>query len=219
MIDLEFIIKYAPKLLLGATYSLSIAFFASLIGFFLGTLLGVIQSSKYKLLKALVTIYVTIIRGTPMLLQIMFLYLVLPSLGINISAFSTAILAIGMNSSAYVSQIIRSGIKSVSIGQIEAAKTLGINSWDLTRYIILPQALAIVLPSLGNELITLIKDSSLASLIGVMELYMQGNIIISQTHNAISTYILMGLIYLLITSILSYIVIKIENKMNKYAGN
>lgn len=217
MISINFIISILPTLLKGVVITLAIAFCSSVFGFIGGTLLAIAHSSKISWLKTLVYIYVTIIRGTPMLLQIMFLYLLLPTIGIYISAFSTVVLAIGLNSSAYISQIIRAGIKSVSKGQIEAAYTLGISSYDLIRYIILPQALQIVIPALGNEFITLIKDSSLASLIGVTELYMRGNIIISQTHNAIPVYITIGLLYLLLTTILSVIINKIENKMNPYA--
>lgn len=219
MITAEFISRYLPQLLHAALTSISIAFLAALLGFIGGTILGLVQSSKNKLLKNLVTLYVTIIRGTPMLLQIMFLYLMLPQININISAFTTAVIAIGINSSAYISQIIRSGIKSVSQGQIEAARTLGINNIDLIRYIILPQALRVVIPALANEFITLIKDSSLASLIGVVELYMQGNIIISQTHDALSVYLLIGIIYLIITTCLSVVVHQIEKRLNSYARN
>lgn len=219
MISFELIIKMLPDLIQGAFVSLAIAIFSALLGFAGGTLLGIAQSSNNKPLRWLITFYVTIIRGTPMLLQITFLYLMLPNIGINISAFATAVLAIGINSSAYVSQIIRSGIKSVPKGQIEAAYTLGINKFDLTRYIILPQALRIVIPALGNEFVTLIKDSSLASLIGVLELYKRGEIIISQTYNSISVYIATGLIYLVMTTILSVIVHKIEISMNKNVRN
>ncbi len=169
MIQGEFFARVFPQLLQGAGVTLIIAACASAIGFIGGTLLGVAQASNYKPLKIAVTIYVTIIRGTPLLLQIMFFFLMLTSIGINISALSTAILAIGINSSAYISQIIRSGIASVSRGQIEAARTLGVSKFDITRYIVLPQALRVVVPALGNEFITLIKESSLASAIGVME--------------------------------------------------
>ncbi len=219
LIDFEFILNILPQLLNAAVLSIAIAFGASIFGFIGGTILSLMQSSKSSLLKNLVLIYVTIVRGTPMLLQIMFFYLMLPNIGIFISAVSTAILAISCNSAAYISQIIRSGIQSVSKGQLEAAKTLKISQYNQIRYIILPQALKVVIPALGNEFITLIKDSSLASLIGVTELYMRGNIIISQTHNALPVYGTIGLIYLTITGILSFAVHKIENKMNAHAKN
>ena len=214
MTQSEFIAYIIPQLLKGAGISLIIAACSSAIGFFGGTLLGIAQSSSYKPLKIAVATYATIIRGTPLLLQITFFFLMLTSIGINISALSTAILAIGINSSAYISQIVRSGIASVSRGQIEAARTLGISSFDITKYIVLPQALRVVLPALGNEFITLIKESSLASAIGVMELYKQGDVIISQAYNALTVYMVTGLIYLAMTSLISLLFLKLEHSYN-----
>lgn len=219
MMQGEFLSHIFPQLLQGAGLTLTIAAGSSAMGFIGGTLLGIAQASSYKPLKIAVTVYVTIIRGTPLLLQIMFFFLMLSSLGIHISALSTAILAIGINSSAYISQIVRSGIQSVSRGQIEAAKTLGIGSFDITRYIVLPQALRVVVPALGNEFITLIKESSLASAIGVMELYMRGNVIISQAFNALTIYTVTGLMYLTMTSLVSIMVLKLEHSLNQHVRN
>ncbi len=215
MIDLELIKSVAPQLLTGALITLQIALFGSLFGFCGGTLLGIAQTSHSKILSYLVTIYVTIIRGTPMLLQIMFFFLMLPFIGIHISPLTTAIIAIGINSSAYISQIVRSGISSISKGQLEAATTLGISRYDTTRYIVLPQALRVVLPALGNEFITLIKDSSLASTIGVLELYKRGDIIVSQSYNALGVYTLVGILYLCMTSLVSLLFLKLEHSYNK----
>ncbi len=215
MIDIAFIKSAGPQLLEGALVTLQIAFFASIFGFIGGTLLGIMQSGTSRVLRFIVTVYITIIRGTPMLLQIMFFFLMLPHLGIFVSPLITAIIAISINSSAYISQIVRSGIASVSQGQIEAAQTLGLSRYDTVRYIILPQALRIVTPALGNEFITLIKDSSLASVIGVLELYMRGNIITSQAFNALGVYTLVGLIYLSITSLVSILFIKLEHSYGR----
>jgi arginine/lysine/histidine transport system permease protein len=217
MLDLAFLKSIAPQLLDGARLTLTIAAVSGIIGFFGGTLLGIAQSSQSRSLRILVALYTTIIRGTPLLLQIMFFYLMLSSIGIYISALGTAILAIGINSSAYISQIVRAGISSVSYGQIEAARTLGVSRYDITRYIVLPQALKIVIPALGNEFITLIKESSLASAIGVLELYMRGTIIISQAFNALTVYLVVGLMYLAMTSFVSLIMLKIEHSLSRDA--
>jgi arginine/lysine/histidine/glutamine transport system substrate-binding/permease protein len=220
MIDLALIKSVGPHLLTGVIVTLQIAFYGSLLGFFGGTLLGVAHTSSSKLPRYCVTLFVTLIRGTPMLLQIMFFFLMLPSLGISISPLLTAIVAIGLNSSAYISQIVRSGIISVSQGQIEAATTLGISRYDITRHIVLPQALRVVMPALGNEFITLIKDSSLASTIGVLELYKRGEISVSQSYNALGIYTLVGLCYLILTSLVSLLFLKIEHSyQKKYARN
>ena len=219
MINFDLILSILPQLAQGALVTLAIAACSSLIGFFGGTILGIAQTSGIKGLSIAVAVYVTIIRGTPMLLQIVFLSLCLPTIGIHISAFLTAVIAIGLNSSAYISQIIRSGIQSVSRGQLEAASTLGISSTDKLWYIILPHALRVVVPALGNEFITLIKDSSLASLIGVMELYMRGNIIMSQTYNSLSVYMATGLFYLAMTVVLSFIIHRIERQLKYNVRN
>jgi len=215
MIDFLLIKSALPHLLTGALITLEIAFFGSLSGFCGGTLLGIAQTGNSRILRLFVTFYVTLIRGTPMLLQIMFFFLMLPYIGIYIGPLPTAIIAIGLNSSAYISQIVRSGITSVSRGQIEAAMTLGISKYDITRYIVLPQALRIVLPALGNEFVTLIKDSSLASTIGVLELFKRGDIIISQSYSALSIYTVVGLIYLCMTSFVSLLFLFLEHSYQK----
>ncbi len=212
MIDTTFIYASLPRLFAGIWITLQIALFGSLLGFAGGIFLGIIQSGTSKWANFFVWIYVTIIRGTPMLLQIVFFSLIM---GTALSPFWTAILAIGVNSSAYISQIVKSGIASVSKGQIEAATTLGLSRYDITRYIVLPQALSIVLPALSSEFITLIKDSALASIIGVTELFRQGEIIISQTYKALFTYTLIGICYLIITSAISLLFYNLEHYYRK----
>lgn len=215
MINFELIRNSAPALLHGVQVSLFIAACSCLIGFVLGTVLGVLQARSYHWVQGIVGLYTTIIRGTPMLMQILFMFYFLPAIGVNLSAIGVAIVAIGLNSGAYISQIIRSGISSVSIGQIEAAKVLGLSSFQTLWYIILPQALRIVVPTLGNELITLTKDSALASTIGVMELFKEGRAIIYQTLDAISILVAVGAIYLALTSIISILVNALEQRLNK----
>lgn len=219
MIDFALIKLALPTLLKGALVTLKITAAAFIIGITGGTLLGIAQTSTSVLLKWLVSVYVTIIRGTPMLVQIVFIYYVLSMTGLHISPFISAVIAIGMNSSAYISQIIRSGIRAVPKGQIEAARTLGINKWDTLRFIVLPQALRVVLPALGNESVTLIKDSSLASWIGVVELYKEGQTVISQTYDALSVYCILACLYLAMTTTVSYLVLLLERHLNRHVRN
>ncbi len=218
-IDLDLLYQSMPSLLRGAWVSLQIAAFGCAIGLTFGTLLGIMHAGSNKILRILVALYANILRGTPMLVQIAFAYFVLPEVGITMPPFWTAVLAIGLNSSAYISQIIRSGIASVSKGQIEAARVLGLSSFTITSAIVLPQALRIVLPALGNEFITLIKDSSLASTIGVMELSKEGSIIRSQTYDAFTTYAGVAICYLIMTTTLSLIVNALERRMNKHVAH
>jgi len=217
MIDLPLLLKSLPALVKGALVSIQISAGSCLIGFVLGTLFGLGQSSESKILRILVGTYVTIFRGTPMLIQLTLAYFVLPQFGVSVSAFWTAVIAIGMNSTAYVSQIIRSGIASVNKGQLEAAQVLGLTKFQTIRYILLPQAIRVIFPALGNEFITLIKDSSLASIIGVTELAKQGSIIQSQTYDALTVYIGVAFMYLLMTSMLTLLLSAAQKRMNRHA--
>ncbi|MBI5346836.1 MAG: amino acid ABC transporter permease [Chlamydiae bacterium] len=217
MLDFSLMKDSLQVLLQGTLVTLEIGFFSCLFGFLGGTCMGVLHSTKKPLITSIVGTYVTIIRGTPLLMQIITIFYLLPELGINISPIWSAITALSLNSVAYVSQIIRSGISSVPKGQVEAAKVLGLNPWQTSFYIILPQAIRTVLPALGNEFVTLVKDSSLASIIGVMELSKQGSIIRSRTYDVFSVLFIVGLIYLCLTSIVSFLIKLLEKKMGLYA--
>ncbi|MGA9531025.1 MAG: amino acid ABC transporter permease [Candidatus Babeliales bacterium] len=217
MINTSFIYDYGPLLLSGALVTIEIAAIGTLIGLILGTLLGFMQAHTKGFLFYIITGYIIIIRGTPMLLQITFAVFVLPQFGVYLSDFWAATLAIGINSAAYVSQIIKGGIQSVNIGEIEAAKTLGFSTLQINRFIILPQAIRSVLPSLGNELITLIKDSSLASTVGVVELSKQAWFIRSRTFDALSVYLIVAVMYLCMTTLLSLLILLLEKKVQRHA--
>ena len=206
MINFTLIIESLPTLLNGALLSL-------FIGMILGILLGFMHHSNIKWLKTVVTIYVEVIRGTPMLLQILVVFYVLPQFGINIPGVLSAIIAIGINSSAYISQIVRGGLQTIPIGQIEAANILGFSKLQTYYLIILPQLFKIILPSIGNEIITLIKDSSLASIIGVMEITKCGSIIRSRTYDPISILLAVAAFYLITTFTISYILKNLEKKI------
>lgn len=216
VIDFQLIWQSIPALLRGAGLSLQIAFVATLLGVFVGTVLALGESSKRWWVRLPVTIYVTLFRGTPMLVQILFVFYVLPQFGFMISPFWAASIAIGLNSGAYISQTIRAGINAVSKGQVEAAATLGFSHLMTMRYIVLPQAFKNALPSLGNELVTLVKDSSLASIIGVMELSKQGSIIRSHTYDAFSILLMVSVFYLIMTATLSFAMKRLEGALKSH---
>ena len=178
--NFSFLPKYLPYFNYGAVVTVLI----SICVVFLGTILGVVlafgQRSKFKPLVCLANLYVWIFRGTPMMVQIMIAFALMhinaPTiqvgiLGVDLSRLIPGILIISMNSGAYVSETVRAGINAVPKGQLEAAYSLGIRPKNAMRYVILPQAIKNILPALGNEFITIIKDSSLLSAIGVMELW------------------------------------------------
>lgn len=216
MINFTLLSTYSDAFLQGTILTLKIATLGCFIGIIGGIVLGLIQAQIKGPIAWLVSLYTIIIRGTPMLIQITFItYFLLPALGFHCSDITSAIIAIGINSSAYVSQIIRSGINAVSVGQREAAHVLGLSHIQTIRFIILPQAIRTVLPALGNELVTLVKDTSLASTIGVMELTKQAAFVQSRTFDAIGVYGIVAAIYLLITSVLSLFVYYLEQRMNR----
>ncbi len=203
MIDIALLKTIYPQLIEGTLATIEIAALSTACGFVGGTILGCLHTLPNKLLHAAITLYVTLFRGTPMLIQISFIYLLLPELGITLSAFTCAVLAISLNSTAYISQIIKSGIQSIDTGQWQAAHVLGLSKWQTMCSIILPQALRVVIPALLNESITLIKDSSLASTIGVVELFKTSSRVISITYQPMPVYIIMACIYLTLTTLLS----------------
>lgn len=219
MIDFSLIKASIPALLKGSTLTIQIACTAAVLGLIVGTSLAFAQQSKMFFIRFLALSYITFFRGTPMLVQILFVYYVLPEFGLCIPSFWAASLAMGLNSGAYISQVVRSGINAVSKGQVEAAYTLGLNSWKTLRYIVLPQAFQVTLPALGNELVTLIKDSSLASIIGVMELSKEASIIRSRTYDAFSILFASACIYLILTACVSFLVKKLEKKEVVHVGS
>jgi His/Glu/Gln/Arg/opine family amino acid ABC transporter permease subunit len=206
MIDISLIVQSLPELIRGAWASVQITIIAASIGLSLGIVLGFAEKASSVFVRACVYSYVTLFRGTPMLMQILFVYYVLPQFGIMIDPFWAASIAIGLNSSAYISQIILTGINAVPHGQIEAAQTLGLSSFHTMRYVYFPQSIRTSLPALGNELVTLVKDSSLASIIGVVELSKEASLIRSRTYDAFSILLATSVIYLALTLALSYFV-------------
>jgi len=217
MMNWNLLLESWPLFWHGTIVTIKIAYFSCLIGVILGTILALLQTSKVTLFEWIVKIYVTIIRGTPMIIQIFFMYYVLFNFVFpGHPPIYAAILAIGFNSAAYVSQVIRSGINSVNTGQLEAARVMGLTKTQTIRFVILPQAIRVALPALGNEFATLIKDSSLAAFIGVTELFMAGKDLITVTYDPLPSYIALGIIYLILTSIASLFVNVTERRMSTH---
>ncbi|ABR30336.1 nickel transporter [Thermosipho melanesiensis] len=207
------VIENLPFLLLGAWDTLKLTFFSVLIGLVLGTFIGMGRLSKIKAINIPSTVYVEFLRGTPLLVQISIVYFGLPQLGIQLEAYPAAIVALGLNSGAYIAEIVRAGIQSIPKGQYEAARSLGMTHFQTMRYIILPQAFKNILPALGNEFITLTKDSSLASIIGVTELMRRGQFVITRTFQTFSIYFGIALIYFVMTFTISRLVRFAEKRM------
>ena len=202
----------------GLKFTLIIAFFSVLLGLFLGILTSVIrdyykETKKCKFLSALCNIYVYVIRGTPTILQLMILYYVVFKTT-TLSPIIVGTIAFGINSGAYVSEIFRAGFEGIDKGQREASKTLGLNYMKTMRYVIFPQALAKIFPALGNEVITLVKETSIAGYIGIVELIKAADIISSRTYDYFFPLVVSAIVYLLLTYILSRIMKYGERKLN-----
>lgn len=209
-------------ILTGLFNTVVIAFFAVILGTIIGVIISVIRNNyeingKFKFLNYLANLYVTIIRGTPVILQLMIIYYVVFK-SVNINIIIVGILAFGINSGAYVSEIIRAGINSIDKGQMEAGFALGLKYSEVMRFIILPQAIRNILPALGNEFITLLKETSVGAYIGIVELTKASDIIASRTYDYFFPLIFIALIYLLMTYALSKLVNKLERSLNNVRG-
>src|SRR5574344_434610 len=205
-------------LLEGVKNTLLIAFFAVILGIILGIIIALAnnyhkETGKLKVLNLIANLYVTVIRGTPSLLQLMIIYYIIFG-SVNINILIVGSLSFGLNSAAYVSEIFRAGIESVDIGQKEAAYALGLKYHDVMKSIILPQAIKNILPALGNEFITLLKETSVGSCIGIVELTKAGDIIASRTYNYFFPLIIVACFYLILTLGLSKILQRIERRFN-----
>lgn len=201
----------------GLLTTLQITFFAVLLGITLGFLIAIVRSThdktgKMKIANAICNIYITVIRGTPVVVQLMIIYYVVFA-SIDINKVIVAILAFGMNSGAYVAEIFRSGIMSIDEGQFEAGRSLGFNYRQTMIYIIMPQAFKNVLPALGNEFIVLLKETSVAGYIALQDLTKGGDIIRSRTYDAFMPLITIALIYLVMVMIFSKLVAMLERRL------
>lgn len=215
MVDIALLQEYSFALLQGTLRTIQIASLSCLLGMTGGTLLALLQVYAPYVVRKLLQLIAGIIKGTPMLIQITFAFYLLPQIGITIHAFWTAVCAIGINSSFYLSSTIYAGIKAIPQGQLEAAYVLGFSRLQILRYIILPQAFITIFPALGNELITLVKDSSLASIIGVMELAKEASIMRSRSYDVITSYTIVALVYILLTGSIAGMLALIKRRMSR----
>lgn len=201
----------------GLAATLEITIVAVVIGIVLGFLVAIVRSTydktgKLKLLNFLCNVYLTVIRGTPVVVQLMIIYFVVFTSG-DVSKLGVSMIAFGINSGAYVAEIIRGGIMSIDNGQFEAGRSLGFNYIQTMRYIILPQVFKNVLPSLGNEFIVLLKETSVAGYIGMQDLTKGGDIIKSRTYDAFMPLIAVAIIYLALVLIFTKLLKIMERRL------
>lgn len=206
------VIDYIPALLQGLYYTLLVSVVGLIIGFVLGAIFGLGRISRSKIVYGISTAYVELLRGTPVLVQAIWIYFALPLIiGFNIPSLTAGIIVIGLNSGAYIAEIVRGAVQSVEKGQMEAGRSLGLSQHLTMRYVIWPQAFKRMIPPLGNQFIISIKDTSLLSVILVPELIFQGRLVASNHFNAVEIYTTVAIFYLVITLTLS----KVLNIMEK----
>ena len=203
----------------GLSTTLLVTFFAVILGMVLGFLIAIVRAThdkngKLGVLNFFAKVYLTVIRGTPVVVQLLILYFIIFAT-VNIDKTLVAILAFGLNSAAYVAEIVRSGIMSIDNGQFEAGASLGLNYSKTMLFIILPQAFKNILPALANECIVLLKETSVAGYIALVDLTKGGDIIRSQTYEAFLPLIAVAIIYLVMVMFLSAMVSKLERRLAK----
>ncbi|ABD99871.1 MULTISPECIES: amino acid ABC transporter permease [Ligilactobacillus] len=206
---MNYVLEVLPSLLDGAKMTLQI-FCWTLIGSLpLGLIVGLALISRFRLLKAILRFYVWLMRGTPLLLQLIFVFYGLPLVGLTLGRFDAALFAFILNYTAYFAEIFRGGLQSIDKGQYESAKVLRLTYWQTIRKIVTPQVVKIVLPSIGNEVINLVKDSSLVYVIGIGDLLRAGNVATSRDVTLVPL-VMVGVVYLVMTAVLTFILRKLE---------
>lgn len=215
--NIAIIIEILPYLLKGAILTIIFSASSELIGIIIGLVTSIVRVSKIKVLNQLAIVYVDLFRGTPLLIQIIFMYYALPYFGINMPAPIAGIAALSINSGAYVTEIFRAGIESIDKGQMEAARSLGMSYFQAMSYVIIPQTFKRVLPPLTNEFVALIKDSSLLSVIAIAELMRTAKEMMTWKLNP-SSLTAAAIIYLIITIPLTRMISHMEVRLKKSEG-
>lgn len=210
---MSYLLEVLPSLLEGAWVSLQVFFMVIVLSLPLGALVAFAMRANIKLLNWLFNIYIWIMRGTPLLLQLIFFYYVLPSVGISLNRMPAAIMAFVLNYAAYFAEIFRGGIGAIPKGQYEAAKVLQFSRWQTIRYIILPQVFKVVLPSIFNEIINLVKDSSLVYVLGVGDLLLASKTAANRDASLVPMFIA-GAIYLILIGGVTILSQQVEKKFD-----
>lgn len=217
----SFLKEYYPLYIEGAITTIMISFLTVILGSVIGVFLALMKLSKFKIVKTISSAYIEIIRGTPILVQVLICYHGIPTLpdiyigGLNLAKVIPGALALSLNSGAYVAEIIRAGILAVDKGQTEAAESLGMKKPMFMRYIILPQAIKNILPAIGNEFIVLIKESSILYTIGIQDLMAKTNTVITGTYRPLEPLLVVSFIYFMLTFGLAKVISIFERRLNK----
>lgn len=213
--SLNYVFEILPSLFQGAWLTLQIFFWTLVVSIPLGIVVSLGLTSKVRPLQWILEVYVWLMRGTPLLLQLIFVFYGLPIVGIVFQRYDAALVAFILNYAAYFAEIFRGGFQSVSVGQFEAARVLRLSYWQTIRKIIIPQVVKIVIPSIGNEVINLVKDSSLVYVIGLGDLLRAGNVATSRDVTLVPL-LLVALIYLILVGICTLVLRRVEKRYSYF---
>jgi His/Glu/Gln/Arg/opine family amino acid ABC transporter permease subunit len=202
-----------PYMLRGTVVTLEISILAMLLATFVGVIFGLISASDLGILKAVIRAYVYFVRGTPALVQIFLIYFALPRIGLELTSFWSGVVALAFNSAGFIAEIVCAGLQSIDAGQTEAALSIGMTNRQSILFILLPQSLRRITPPLTNELITLVKSSSLLSVISVTELTRSAQVIIAAKFVPFELYAELAVFYLVIISVLSWFSEYVEKRL------
>ena len=213
------VFEFLPNFGRGVLITLGFALFTIVVGTILGFLLFLLRNSRVKVLSLFAKGYISVIRGTPLLIQLYLFAYGIPRLisGLNLGVYTSGLIALALNSSAYVAEIIRSGVQAVDEGQFEAASALGFSRSYTMWKIIFPQAIRNVIPSLGNEFVTIVKESSIVSILGIYDITRVADLVKASTLKVFEALIVAALLYFVITSILTFLIQKVEKRLMTYA--
>lgn len=215
IMSIEFLQTYMPLYFQGAGYTIALSFFSVILGVLLGTALALAKMSPKKWLSKPAQGYIQVIRGTPLMVQLFIIYYGLYTLNIDVPDFASGVITITLNSAAYIAEIIRAGIQAVDKGQMEAARSIGMNQSLAMRKIIYPQALKNILPALGNEFITLMKESSIISVIGMQDLMFKAKVVAGATFMPFTPYLIAAVFYFAMTSVFTKLLEIYERRLKQ----
>ncbi|MDE1548474.1 amino acid ABC transporter permease [Jeotgalibaca caeni] len=211
MVDV--LVNYSDILLEGFINTMIASVIALFLSIVIGTLFGIFQVSQSKVLQQIARIYVQLFLNLPLLVIVLFFYIVFPMYVMSVNGFTAGIIGLTIYTSAFIAETVRAGIQGVPTGQMEAGLSTGFTYWETMRYIVLPQALKIVIPPLGNQFINLVKNSSILAVVAGLDLMYYGDLIASETFNTFDTYIVIALFYLVITLPLTYFMQYLERRL------
>lgn len=213
--SIEFFRTYLPLYFQGAGYTIALSFVAIIIGVLLGSLLAIMKMSKNPISYHLSNVYIQVVRGTPLLVQLFIIYYGLYVVNIQLPDFLSGVITVALNSAAYIAEIIRAGIQAVDKGQMEAARSIGMSERLAMRQIIYPQALKNILPALGNEFVTLMKESAIISVVGMRDVMFNAQVVAGATYMPFMPYVIAAAFYFVMTTCTSKLLGILERRLRQ----